>query len=144
MQILSDALASYESGLSMTLVDAARSAFYGRSAIMSGRELRHYAKELYSISPMKYFDSDEFVQILLRHGVIGILEGQFAVRSSSMYRTGQFEHLIQDSLPLADRLTYCIHPVMSKVFNMKESQDGRVVYPLPSNDLWLERVADII
>ena len=146
-QILTEALAPYEDNFSAALVTAARAAFYKRSVIMSGRELKLFAKELYSLHALASIEPDHFVEMLLQCGVIGLMdspEGKDTESRAGPYWTAQFEYLMQGNLPLTDRFRYCIHPVMANLFNMVRPSDGRSIYPLPSDDLWLEQAAGVV
>ena len=144
MQILKEAIAPYEDDFPDELVRAAQAAFYNRSQIMTGRELKQFAKELYTLRSVEHIELDSFVSALLKCGVVGLLDEEHEAQSpSSIYIKARFEHLMQGNLPLLDRLRYCVHPVMANAFKMKRPADGRVVYPLPTEDLWLEHEAHI-
>jgi hypothetical protein len=108
-QIVTEALAPYEDNFSAALVSAARAAFYKRSVIMSGRELRRFAKELYSLQSLENIGPDDFVGMLLQCGVIGLMESELKAKQPiGPYVTAKFEYLMQGNLPLTDRFKYCV------------------------------------
>ena len=144
LQILKESLMVYDEGGTNELVDVARTVFYGNPVIMTGRELKLFAKEVYDVCPPEGIDPRDFVKHLLRCGLIGLLEDRAVdPRPSAVYLKARFEHLMRDHLPLADRFTYCVHPVMAEAFNMRPDSE-RAVYPLPADDLWLERGLGIV
>jgi hypothetical protein len=145
LQIMKESLAPYEEDFPAELVAAAQGIFYDRSTIMTGRELQRFAKELYGLHTLANVEPETFVTTLLRCGVVGLLEDDPKdFRQSTVYFKARFEHLMQGNLPLADRLTYCVHPVMADAFKMHRTGSGRAVYPLPTDDLWLEDEARIV
>lgn len=147
-QILLGALAPYEDNFPAALVNAARAAFYKRSPIMTGRELKVFAKELYSLKALKNIEPEKFVEILLQCGVVGLKEEQPApgdrTGAPRPYCIARFEHLMEGNLPLTDRLVYCVHPVMANAFNMASTGPEGVIYPMPTDDVWLEGAASIL
>jgi len=144
LQILGDALTPYEGKIPGHLITAARAAFYGRSTLMSGRELRRFAQELYNLQPLEYVDPSIFVELLLRCGVVGIAHEEDLKRGlPGMYCKAKFEYIMEGTLPVADRFTYCVHPVMGDIFRMKPAESIGVVYPMPEHVERLEKDADI-
>jgi GTPase SAR1 family protein len=145
LQILKESLASFERAYPESLVAAARSAFNDTDIIMSGRDLKKFAKRIYDTRPTDAIAPEEFVNALLRCGLVGILDTTANTNSrAGIYYKARFEHLMKDSIPLSDRATYCVHPVMADVFSMNRFSLSRVVYPLPEDELWLEEAAGIV
>lgn len=145
-QILGDALTPYEGFLPIDLINGARSLFYKRPIIMKGRELRQFAQELYSIYPLENINPENFVNLLLYCGVIGLVDKEKPVSEKrELYCTSKFEYLMQGNLPLSDRFLYAIHPVMADTFGMTTVEDRGVIYPMPESqeDLILEIEAGI-
>jgi hypothetical protein len=144
MAILGDALTPFHTGEGGDLVNDARTVFHDRPRIMNGRELRHFGEDLYSISPSWETDPSDFLRLLLRSGVVGIpYTNDTRLGKSNIYIKTRFEHLLPDTIPLRDDLQYCVHPVMSDLFDMKQLDDGMCVYPLTDQDNWLESVSGI-
>jgi hypothetical protein len=143
-QILGEALAPYEDEFDRTLLSDARTIFYERPVVMTGLELKRFSREMYGLHPLEHVDESSFVDMLLQCGVIGQMTDQREARRHSIYRTAAFEHLMEGNLPLADRLTYCVHPVMANVFGMKRPEEGWVVYPIPYDETWLEEAVGVI
>jgi hypothetical protein len=141
-QILGEALAPYEETFSDTMVTSARDIFYGRPVLMTGQQLRRFAKELYSLNPLAWIEPDDFVTMLIRCGVIGVLENQESTEPTGPYCKAKFEHLMEGHLPLANRLKYCVHPVMGDAFAMSPLPNASV-YPMPMEDRWLEEASHI-
>lgn len=140
LQIVGDALIPYEGYLPGDLVSTARAMCYGRPHIMRGRELRNFARELYNLYPLDNVGPELFVKLLLRCGVIGLLEEG---RGRGTYSIGRFEYLMQGGLPLSDRFIYCVHPAMADLFEMSRDDEYGVIYPMPEEGLWLEQAAGI-
>jgi len=137
--MLGDALSPFEHGVPGEVINNARSAFYDRPWLMSGRELKRFAKALYDLHPFEDIDSEAFAQLLLRAGCVGLpLQAQ-----SDLYHKAGFEYLKPDTLPFRDDLEYCVHPVVGDLFQMRKPPDGKAVYPMPEEDDWLEKAAGI-
>ena len=64
-------------------------------------------------------------------------------KPSTIYFKVYFEHLMKEHLTLADRFTYCVHPVMADAFHMLPD-DQYVVYPMPTDDPTLEKELGIV
>ena len=100
LQILKESLAPYEDDFPTELVSAAQGIFSKRPMIMTGRELRQFAMELYSLHELDNIQPKTFVTTLLRCGVIGQMEDEVTgVEPSHMYYKAHFEHLMQGNLP---------------------------------------------
>ncbi len=153
-QILGDALTPYEGTLPIELIDAARSVFYERSRVMTGRELNNFAMELFNLYPIPNIKPEKFVNALLRCGVIGFLgeskhgkpQNYNKPNKEVIYRGARFEYGMQSHIPLSNRFYYCVHPVMGDVFDMSHGKDEYVIYPLPDKQdgTWLEEEAGIV
>lgn len=145
LQILQDALTPYEGSLPESLIQSARSIFYKRPVIMEGRELFRFAKELYNLHQFPNISERDFVGILMRCGVVGIVEDQERGHQAELYIKGNFEYIMQGQIPQSERFTYCIHPAMGDTFKMQSPEGTGVVYPNPIDDRggWLEREAGI-
>lgn len=139
MRVLGDALSPYEGLLPGPVVSNARTVFYNRPWCMSGRDLRRFSRDLYSIHPFPDVGVEEFPPLLLRAGVVGLTTDL----PSILYRKARFEYLMPNVLPFRDDLEYCVHPVMGDLFHMKQPEDGKAIYPLPELDSWLEEEATI-
>ncbi len=97
---------------------------------MTGRELKRFASDLYSIYTFKDYEPEDFVRVLLRSGVIGMPYSQESPKGKSdLYHKARFEYVMADTLPYRDDLRYCVHPVMGDLFDMKHPQDGKAIYP---------------
>lgn len=139
LQILMETLVMFDGERTTELVDMARTTFEGTPIVISGHQLKLFAKRMYDAYPPDDIDPESFLKHLLRCGLIGKVEEQTVdVAKSSVYLKAEFEHLMSDHLALGDRFTYCVHPVMADAFKMHSNHDC-VVYPLPANDLWLEK-----
>ena len=125
LQILKESLAPYEDDFPSELVATAQSIFSERPMIMTGRELKQFAKDLYGLHELENIDPHMFVTTLLRCGVIGQLEKETTGgKPSRLYFKAHFEHLMQGNLPFNERLTYCVHPVMADAFDMRRLHLG--------------------
>ncbi len=146
IQILGDALAPYEGSIPTDLISAARSTFYERPRIMSGRELKRFSQELYNLHPLKTIDPDLFLHHLLFSGVIGKIDKEQPDSGKrEIYCTAKFEYIMAGNLPLADRFVYGVHPVMGDLFKMPHPENRGHIYPMPDSaeDRWLEEEAGI-
>lgn len=135
--LLRDSLSPFE-GYINKFTDRARTAFWGMPRVMSGIQLKQFAKALYDVSPIKGITPVDFVNYLLRAGVIGHILDTENCADKSGYCKAWFEYLMQDHIPLNNRFMYYVHPMMGDFFNMKRVQGHGAVYPIPEDDLWLE------
>ncbi len=145
-QIMGGAVNPYEGWLDRGVIAAAQAIFYRRPALMPGRQLRRFAQELYSLEPWADVSPDEFVDCLLRCGLIGLVEkDKHEGPEPELYCTGHFEYLMQGHLPVSDRFLYCVHPVMADLFHMLPPEGRGAVYPMPTprEDTWLEDITGI-
>ncbi len=137
--IVGDALSPFEGSVPVEVVTAAQSAFYGRSWVMTGRELKRFSKELYALHPVAEIHPDDFARLMMHAGCVGLVDE----KASNRYRAARFEYMMASTLPVRDTLEYCVHPVMGDLFRMQEPDDGRPIYPMPEEDNWLETEAGI-
>ncbi|MFC1919806.1 P-loop ATPase, Sll1717 family [Chloroflexota bacterium] len=140
MHILGAALSPFEGPIPGGAVEEAINTFYEKPWIMSGRELKNFANILYSIEPFRDIEVEDFVLLLLRAGVVGLVRSDLP---SKLYHKARFEYLMPDNLPLTPDLRYCVHPVMGDLFHMVPPEEGKTIYPLPEQDTWLEDEAKI-
>lgn len=116
------------------VVDRARSAFYGQNRFMTGSDLRRFAKSLFSLGPVDGVDEDDFVHVLLRSGVIGLITDDGTPNPEQPYIEAEFEYLIGGHLPFSPSQSYCVHPALGDLFDMKRPDEGFCVFPRPSDD----------
>lgn len=116
------------------VVDRARACYYGEPRFMIGRDVKRLAKGLYGISPVDQVDENGFVAVLLRSGVIGLVADAGHRNTDSPYIEADFEYLLGGHLPLADNLSYCVHPAFGDLLDMRGPTSGLCVYPRPIDD----------
>jgi hypothetical protein len=134
LQILGDSLSPSQGISNYGTIATARSVFYKRNRIMAYKELKEFAKELYNLYNFTGTqDPYSFIQQLLKCGVIGIVDGT-GRNENDPYIIAKFEYIIQGNLELADRFTYCVHPILGDAFNMITPKNGCVIYPKPESD----------
>jgi hypothetical protein len=120
----------------LDMVDVARQIFHGHPRLFSGRDLLRWTKRLRDLGHLKDSDEEFVIQLLLRSGVIGLVEE----RRGSHYTVARFEYLMQDHLQLIleHKHQYCVHPSVGDFFAMETPKDTPVIYPMPESDGWLE------
>ena len=107
-----------------------------KTKYLTGLQLKQFAEELYNLYPLENIYPEQFVDMLLRCGVIGeVVDPVPSDSEREIYCIGRFEYMMQGNLALTDRLKYCIHPVMADVFRMAAPEDRGVVYPMPEEDV---------
>lgn len=143
-QIIGDALSPYEGRVPDEALRRAKTMFAKRPVLMSGRKLKHFAQELYGVYPLSSVYPEDFVEMLLRCGVVGVVEDrEIDSTQPPLYCKAMFEYLMQGYLTLADRIEYAVHPAMADAFGMYPAEECGMIYPiptpLPGADTWLER-----
>ena len=137
-QIVGDALLPYEGRLPAGLMPGTSSLLFGRPRIMSKRDLKRFAQELYSVYPLANIPSTDFLDLLFHCGMIGVVETEPAEREK--YCKASFSYLMQGDLPQAERFSYCVHPALGDVLRMPSPAGRGAIYPMPepAEDTWLE------
>jgi energy-coupling factor transporter ATP-binding protein EcfA2 len=141
-------LPGYGGKLKLRLGKEARGIFYHRPAIMRGRQLKQFANQLYSSAPLVDVAPEDFLEVLINCGVIGLVEEEKRRDSNArlLYTKAKFEYIMQGNLPIDYRFLYCIHPAMAELFEMELPEEFGEIYPLPDRieDHWLEEQAGIL
>jgi hypothetical protein len=137
--LLKDTLAPYE-GYVDSVLDRARSVFYGECRVLNGWELKRLGLRIYDLGGINraQLDPEDFVKILMRSGLVGLIEGSSGKANQAGYCIASFEYLMQDHIAYSKDKMYYVHPMLGDGFKMARHNDYGVVYPRPVDDIWLE------
>ena len=145
--IVAEALTPYEGKIPAKLMSGSRSIFYNRPTIMSGHELKKFSNELYSIAPLDTIDPADFLSILVKCGIIGLIDESEKGYGKEIYIKAKFDYIHHETIAISDRLTYCLHPAVADLFQMKPPEQlmsAIYPYPDPLEDHWIEDEVGIL
>jgi len=143
--LVSDALSPFE-GYIENIVDRARSIFAENPRFMSGIELKKFSKKIWDLGYLEEIHPDNFLKILLRSGLIGVLKNyeKHKEKPPKNYWVAKFEYLMQNHIPFSNDRIYCVHPMFGDFFDMSRGGLNCLpIYPEPEDDIWLEKVIGI-
>lgn len=142
--IVSEALSPFEGYISK-IVDRSRATFFRKKRIMSGGVLKQFAHALYEIGPVGSMTPDDFIEFLLRSGVVGLVKDPDHNRSSGhKYTLALFEYLMQDHAALSSEFHYAVHPALGDFFSMVSPKEYGPIYPEPIEDKEFEMEIGIV
>ncbi len=135
--LLKDTLAPYE-GYVDSILDRARSAFHGQCRVLDGYQLRRFAMAMYDLGGGSRIEPEDLVKILMRSGLVGLIENPMERINRAGYCVASFEYLMQDYIAYNKEKMYYVHPLLGDGFKMAPHADYGVVYPRSVDDDWLE------
>lgn len=127
-----------------SVLDDVRAVFAGRSRVMTGRSLKQFAKAVYDTGHVNGATSHEFLNLMLRSGLVGRVESHPPqADKTSGYCVAQFEYMMRDRISLRDDQWYFVHPILGDSLSMSRGAECGAVYPKPLDDDELESAIGI-
>jgi len=72
----------------------------------------------------------QFWRLMLSTGAIGVLQSEF---TSNIYEQARFEFNTRHLLQISDKDKLCVHPMFSRLYNMEQEENAKVILPRGSD-----------
>ncbi len=132
--LISDTLSPFN-GYIDRLVDRTGSVFQSRDRVMSGSELKKFAGALFDVGPLPGMDEEDFLNFMLRGGVVGRIKNQDRKEDPETgYCLTEFEYLMQGRITWNNRLDYYVHPILGDFLEMPSVPGYGMVYPVAEDE----------